>query len=297
MNRLRMVTGSRRIRRAPFSIKRPKTRGRKMNIGPESEQIKIYLRACSFAEAENIGSELYEGLNLGAEFCDRRLPLPDEMKRASNLCKTLKKNLSIVTPVIREGAFERTCAWLEGVAKEAANAECVFNDWGLMLWMKDKKLPLRPIAGRLLGRQRRGPRSVSMTYSATPEEASCIRGSAWDDPEVIDLLTEMGVHRVELDMLLQGTRRPALPSGMSLSLCGPWLPVTLAPACPWSNNPLACPNTCLKYPKVEAINKNDPYPLWSRGNATFVNYGPMPGASLAVSAGADRIIWSEELPG
>lgn len=268
-----------------------------MRAPSEQSEIDLYLRASTEAEAERVGADQYNGLCFGAEFCGRRLPSPSEVSRVSSLCKELGKNFSLVSPVLREGAFDHARSWLERVAAVAQGSECSINDWGLLLWMQKEQLPLRLVAGRLLGRQRRGPRTVQLILSATPEEAACLKGSVWDDPEVSSLLTDMGLQRIEIDVLLQGARRPVLPPGVSISLCGPWLPATLAPACPWTENPLLCPAKCLEQPEAKLLNDNDPHPLWSRGGAVFVNYGPMPGATLAASLGADRIVWSEEIPG
>lgn len=203
---------------------------------------------------------------------------------------------SLVTPVVREGAFEAVSRWLIRAAQSLPGVECVFNDWGLLAWAVDRRLPVRPIAGRLLSRQRRGPRVVAMAQAAGPEEAEILRGSVWDDPVAARLLGEFGVGRVELDLLLQGTNRPSVPPGVRWSACAPWLPVTVTPSCPWSEDPLGCPRPCEDAPPVRLDNREDPRPLWSRGNARFVRLQADP-LCQAVALGADRLIWAGELPG
>ena len=61
------------------------------------------------------------------------------------------------------------------VAPDLAGSECVFSDWGLLVWARERGLDLRPCVGRLLGRQRRDPRAVGLCAAASPEEAEAAR--------------------------------------------------------------------------------------------------------------------------
>lgn len=212
-------------------------------------------------------------------------------------CRGLGKGFSLVTPLVREGAFDPVTRWLATLAERIPGAEWVANDWGLLAWGRDAGLPLRPVAGRLLGRQRRGPRALDLLLRALPAGASALRGSLWDAPEAAGLLRDLGVERVELDLLLQGVRRPMLPPGLHLSLCGPWVPVTLTPACPWSSDPLRCPTSCAGEEPVRLTNEENPNPLWSRGNALFLDLGSRPSERVLAALGADRLVWAEAPPG
>jgi hypothetical protein len=239
----------------------------------------------------------YDGLAFGAEFCHRLLPGRNEVLETAARCRSLGIGFSLVTPVLREGAFDETTAWLESVAQELGETEWVVNDWGLLLWGRERGLPLLPVAGRLMSRQRRGPRTLELVRSATPAEGEALKGSVWDDRRVSSLLEELGVVRVELDALLQGVRRPSLGPGVALSLCGPWLPVTVAPSCAWSVDPMRCPTTCREHSPIEQRTEEDPHPLWSRGNTLFVRGDDSSPAVLAAALGADRLVWAQEIPG
>ncbi len=239
----------------------------------------------------------YQGLAFGAEFCPRRLPPPAHVREALARCRDRGLGFSLVTPVVRQGAFDGVAAWLEGLVSGLGDGEWVANDWGLLAWARERGLPGAPVAGRLLGRQRRDPRLLGLLPSATPGEAEALRGSAWDDPETSALLLGLGVRRVELDLLFQGVRRPSLPPGVALSLCGPWLPVTLTPSCAWSEDPLRCPRACADEAPLGQTTAEDPHPLWSRGNALFARLLDQPAARGVASLGADRLVWAEELPG
>ncbi|MBI5014531.1 MAG: hypothetical protein HZB55_03455 [Deltaproteobacteria bacterium] len=256
-----------------------------------------YLRATDPGELAALARGGYGGVELGAEFCHRRLPSVRQVREARNLCRSEGRAFSLVTPIVREGAFDAVAAWLAEVAAHLCGDEWVTNDWGLLAWALEQRLPLRPALGRLLGRQRRDARALAMQRAGSDEEANALRGSLWDDPVTAGWVASLGVERVELDLLLQGTRRPSLPDGVFLSLCGPWLPVTLSPSCPWSADPLGCAGPCKGAEPVLLRTAEEPHPLWSRGNTLFVRRDDAPGAAEVESLGADRLVWAEDVPG
>lgn len=238
----------------------------------------------------------YAGVAFGAEFCDRRVPPREVVREAVAWAEARGVEFSLVTPLVREGSLDRVAEWLEGVAGDLGGRECVFNDWGLLRWATQQRLDLRSVVGRVLGRQRRDPRVREMAQGAAPDEADLLRGSAWDDPQTSTVLQELAVTRVELDLLLQGVRRPSLPPGVSLSLCAPWLPVTLSPSCPWAEDALRCQGPCETRSAVRLQHPGDPAELWSRGNATFVRLASKPSLPVLKALGADRLVWAESIP-
>jgi hypothetical protein len=187
--------------------------------------------------------------------------------------------------------------YLEGFAEQIPGAECVCNDWGVLQWAASERLPLRLAAGRLLGRQRRGPRVLPLVGEADPAGVRALRSSAWNDPVNVELLLELGVTRIELDFLLQGTARPNLPQGVALSVCAPWIPVTVTPACDYSEAPPHCSRECQQHAAVRRENDQDPHSLWSRGNTLFAYSELNPPYQALTQLGADRLVWSEVLPG
>lgn len=259
------------------------------------------LRATTPQELEALGRGGYGGVQFGAEFCHRRLPSPRRVREARDLCRAEGLAFSVVTPVLREGAFDAVAAWLADVAADLSTDlygdEWVVNDWGLLVWAREQGFRLRAAAGRLLGRQRRDARVLGMIAAGGPEDAAALRGSLWDDPVTTRWVAGLGVERVELDLLVQGTGRPALPPGMALSLCGPWLPVTLSPSCSWTGDPLGCAGPCRGAEPVILRNAEDPHPLWSRGNTLFLKLEGQPSLDEVTALGADRLVWSEEVPG
>ncbi len=255
-----------------------------------------FLRATASEELRHLDAS-YGGVAFGAEFCTCRLPGAGEVEDAIALCASRKLAFTLVTPVVRQAVFADVARWLEAFARRLPGAEWAANDWGLLEWARHRDLPLRPVAGRLLGRQRRGPRVLDLVRGAHALDRAALQGSAWDDPETAALLAEFGIARVELDLLLQGVRAPRLPEGVKVSLCGPWLPVTLSPSCPWTADPIHCPRPCREHPAAVLRNEENPVPLWSRGNALFVRCEGPPDEAALDRLGADRLVWSPEIPG
>ena len=266
---------------------------------PGSESIlQLYLRAGDEAAPASLEDlQGYDGVVYGAEFCSRRLPPLADAVAVARACAAAGWGFSLVTPVVREGALTALTGYLAGFAAQVPQAECVCNDWGLLQWAASERLPLRLTAGRLLGRQRRGTRVLQLVGEADPDEVRALRGSAWDDPVNVDLLLELGVVRVELDFLLQGTARPTLPGGIDLAMCAPWIPVTVTPACDYTEDPLHCARECQGRAAVRRENDQDPHPLWSRGNTLFACSELKPPYQAVAKLGADRLVWAEVPPG
>jgi len=257
----------------------------------------VHLRVTEPADLDALDPLVYEGLAYGAEFCPERLPRADQVLEAQARCTDAGISFTLVTPVLRQGAFDRVATWLTELAPRLGQTEWVVNDWGLLTWARHQGLPFRPVAGRLLGRQRRDPRMLEMVRCASPRDADGFRGSAWDDAQTRSLLTEYGIVRVELDLLLQGVRFPPLPEGVALSVCAPWIPVTLSPSCPWAGPGPGCGRECRQNPPVQLRDAETDRPLFSHGNTLFARSDDLPAPGALVKLGVTRLVWAEQIPG
>jgi hypothetical protein len=255
------------------------------------------LRVTDPAELARLDAVAYAGLAYGAEFCAEHLPRIEQVLEAAARCADEGLAFTLVTPRLREGDLDRVMSWLVALAPRLEGAEWVANDWGLLRRARREELPLRPAAGRLLGGQRRDLRVLEALRAASPREADALRGSAWDDPERRALLTELGIVRVELDLLLQGVRFPVLPQGVSLSLCAPWIPVNLNPSCPRAGRGPGCGRECRQEPALRVQGGETDRALFCRGNALFVHSDDLPAPEALVRHGVARLVWSEEIPG
>jgi hypothetical protein len=255
-----------------------------------------YLRTSRLGEVKKLDRSLYGGVSFGAEFCPGRLPTLEAVREARLVCAEKGVAFSLVTPLAREAQFDAVARWLlDGIAP---GEEWTANDWGVLTFAHSQRLGNPCTAGRLLSRQRRDHRTAGLIAAAADErEAEDLRAGAWSDPEIFQLLRFYGVARVELDALPWGVARPASASGVGFSLCAPWVPVTLSPSCPWSENPLDCSAPCAGATPVRLENDEDPMPLWSCGNTLFLKAEKGEAESQAESLGADRFVWAETVPG
>jgi hypothetical protein len=255
-----------------------------------------YLRATELSELAELDKGSYAGVAFGAEFCHRRLPTLGEVAEARERCQALGVEFALVVPLTREAAFDEVWGWLRSALKPGE--EWISNDLGLLYRAATEGLDNPATAGRLLSRQRRGPRVRGMI--AEGGDAKALRGSMWDDPGSAAIIERLKVTRVELDALLQGINKPVLPENVSLSVCGPWIPVTLTPDCHWTPEgvtQLDCPGSCRGRAPVRMENDEDDTVLWSRGNAVFAGVDEGVVVEQAAGFGADRVVGSVGVPG
>jgi hypothetical protein len=265
-----------------------------------------YLRATELCELEELSepakadSRAYDGVAFGAEFCHRRLPTLAEVAEARERCRGLGVEFALVLPLTREAVFDEVWGWLAEAI--LPGEEWISNDLGLLYRAAAEGLENPATAGRLLSRQRRGPRVRAMIGEGPDDSitAYALRGSMWDDPASAAMIERLKVTRVELDALLQGINKPALPENIPLTICGPWIPVTLTPDCHWTPEgvtQLDCPGSCRGRAVVRMENDEDATPLWSRGNAVFAKVKEGDVVEQARSTSADRVVWSVGVPG
>lgn len=228
----------------------------------------------------------------GAEFCDVCFPAGREVREAKKWAEAEGLTFSLVTPLLREGSLDRAAQWLDDLREFSAGWECVFNDWGLLHWALEHRTDLRFVAGRILGYRRGDDETGGRGDGAGMEP---LGGSAWDDPQALASLRDLGVVRVEMDLLPDGDRRPSLPPGVSLSLCAPWIPVSLSRPSETEDLPHG-PGACVCRPADFLEDPQSPEKLYSRGTATFVRVASEPSYPSLKALGADRLVWAERLP-
>ncbi len=257
--------------------------------------MKRYLRVTEIAGLDGFHKSKggWDGLYYGAEFCPRLLPDIDQVVRVQKECEARGIDFVLVTPLVRQGEFDRVWKWFASIHEPGL--QWVANDWGMVVKGAEEGIGANMTAGRVMGRQRRGPRVGEMLAAGGGEE---LRQSVWDDPATLELVKNLGAVRIELDALEWGGARPPLPPGMELALCGPWIPVTTSPSCPWApGDPLECDGYCVGKSPVRLENDENPEPLWSKGNTLWARVDEDKVMAQAVELGADRLIWAEGITG
>ena len=238
----------------------------------------------------------HERLYFGPEFCQYLLPSSSELKEALNFAQ--KKNLSftLVTPFVTDEGLKKLIPLWE-VLKDWKKPEVVVNDWGVLSFLQENYPEFSLVLGRLLSKQKRGPRLLNIKDRIPREMWAHFQRSYLDLPLVQDFLSQRGIRRVELDNLLQGIKRdPEIPT----SLYYPYAYVTttrmcLTNACDQRIQPLRSIFPCHKECRIytfRLIHRNMPVSLFIKGNTQFFRNDQIP-PNLS-ELGIDRLVHEVE---
>ena len=143
-------------------------------------------------------AESWDRLYLGSETCEALLPDLQQLGECRQLVDRLGGSVTLVTPPFTNSGLARFDRLL---AEVSPHTEVVFNDWGAL--ERIRGAGCRPVLGRLLVKIPRGfCRSPRAAYP--PEIVSMLQHSVLDSRRFQDFLIARGIHRVELDNLVQG---------------------------------------------------------------------------------------------
>ena len=238
----------------------------------------------------------------GHEFCQRRLPEAGEARRALELAEARNLPFTLVTPFVTDAGLARVRALLSELtgAGVPSGFEAVVNDWGALRMIR-REWPGIPIAlGRLLTKQKRGPRLMNIIGRLPADAADHFMRSNVDAPRLADFLRAQGVVRVELDNLLQGIRRE--PGALPASLYTPFAYISTTRLCllmggdqPGKNfrSIGRCSRECLRY-GITLAHRDMPVPLRLQGNTMFFENNKLPPDLAALNI--NRIVLEPSLP-
>ena len=237
----------------------------------------------------------------GQEFCERLLPSKDELEK---LCVFSKKEgvpLTLVTPYVTDKGLLKLEKLIDLFAEKMPGSEVVFNDWGVFQFIEENHLDVRLVLGRLLNKQKRGPRITNIIDQVPKETREYYTGASLDVSATAEFLKKKGILRVEFDNLLQGLNMTGLDPEIKRSLYLPYLFISTTRFCLTANcdkedqgvGVMPCRMECKKY----TFNLNNPVmktPLIRKGNTVFVVNENIPDV---VSKGeVDRIVIQPEIP-
>lgn len=237
----------------------------------------------------------------GQEFCERLLPSKDELEK---LCAFSEKEgvpLTLVTPYVTDKGLLKLEKLIELFALKMPKAEIVFNDWGVFQFIEESFSELKPVLGRLLNKQKRGPRITNIIDQVPKETREYYTGASLDVSTTAGFLKKKGIMRVEFDNLLQGLNMTGLDPEIKRSLYLPYLFISTTRFCLTANcesgdsgvGVMPCYRECQNY----SFNLNNPVmktPLIRRGNTIFALNENIPDV---VSRGEiDRIVIQPEIP-
>lgn len=243
----------------------------------------------------------YTRLYFGNEFCQRLIPSSEDLKFTKDFVLRHKMDFTLVTPYVTNKGIEILRPILEYVIRNFSDIEIVINDWGLLEIIRKEFRCSNFVLGRLLTKQKRGPRILNLMGKVPNSMIQHFRESNVDNPTLSNFLINKGIKRIELDNLLQGISRVApLLKG---SLYIPFAYITTTRFCLVSscedrvNKPLRsivpCNKACQRYTfKLE--HKNMPIEIFLKGNTQFFKNEHLPDNLEQLSV--DRLVCQPEIP-
>ena len=250
----------------------------------------------------NYWNKEYTRLYFGNEFCQRLIPTKEDLSKVINFVKKKKIKLSFVTPYVTDEGIERLEPLLGLLNEKLYESEVIINDYGTLEMMQEKKLKLKPVLGRLLTKQKRGPRIINIMNKLPKPAIEHFRKSNAEVPIFQKFLIKNGFERVELDNLLQGVDDNFSESKIKASLYYPYAYVTTTRFCLTSicdkkdavPGIYPCKKECQKYGPFKLTNKNMPVPLLLKGNTQFFENKKLPRG--LEERGINRLVYQPELP-
>ncbi|MFH1642429.1 MAG: hypothetical protein ABIC04_06035 [Nanoarchaeota archaeon] len=244
----------------------------------------------------------YTRLYFGNEFCQRLIPPKEDLDYVINFIKKKNIKLSFVTPYVTDKGIERLKLLLDLLNKKLPKTEIIINDYGTLELIREMKLRLKPVLGRLLTKQKRGPRMISIMDKLPKPAIEHFRKSNAGVLAFQKFLIKNGFDRVELDNLLQGISDDFSKSGINASLYYPYAYVTttrfcLAVICDKKDAApgiYSCKKECQKYGPFKLTNKHMPVPLLLKGNTQFFENKKLP--NDLEKRGINRLVFEPRLP-
>ncbi|RJQ40968.1 MAG: hypothetical protein C4555_00595 [Dehalococcoidia bacterium] len=163
-------------------------------------------QALFIAKADNLkyfGPE-YSRLYFGQEFCERLLPDVSQLEQALDFAGEYGLGFTLVTPYVTEAGLEKVGSLLDALTETRPDSEVVFNDYGVLRMLRGRFPEFEPVMGRLLNRNKRGPRLMTVIEKLPETTVEYFRDTNLNVPALNEFYTGQGVKRVELDNLLQG---------------------------------------------------------------------------------------------
>lgn len=260
-------------------------------------------KAIFISKIENLKyvTQEYSRLYFGIEFCQNLIPVKEELDHILKFVSENKLDFTFVTPYLTNEGMRKIKTLLSYIIDEQPKAEIVINDWGLLESLNRDYFDLNLVLGRLLTKQKRGPRILNLMGRVPDAMIQHFRQSNVDSFTISNFLISKQIKRVELDNLLQGISRP--PHSLKSSLYIPFAYITTTRLCLLSscedkgNKPLraisGCDKECQRY-TFRLAHKKMPVDLFLKGNTQFFKNGRLPDNLNDLNV--NRIVYEPEIP-
>jgi hypothetical protein len=152
------------------------------------------------------GNMKVQRIYYGNEFCQYLIPKAEEFNNILKEADNKKVKVTLNTPFVTEFGIERLKKLFDLIRDNYPETEVVFNDWGVLLLLRELYPEINCIAGRLIDKSYRDPRFSQNDYNKyfSKDGLRLIRRSNITAYSYQSLLKQNNVQRVELDNLLQG---------------------------------------------------------------------------------------------
>ena len=214
----------------------------------------------------------FSRLYFGQEFCQNLIPSPNEVEQAYYYSRQLGWDYTYVTGgYLTASGLDKVRRNLAKLKEIGAEADVVFNDWGVMRILMREYPEFGRVMGRLLNKQTRLnlftlPQHVlPVLGSELQEPVDVVRqkqirayaDTSLNNPEFNQALLDWGVKNVDMDIMAQGILRPEDGWRMNLGLYFPWSFIATGRNCatcgtimPYRSYQITddpCPRPCQKY--------------------------------------------------
>ncbi len=227
----------------------------------------------------------YDRVYFGNEFCDKRLPRPREVRDVYDYCSANGLEMTFVTPIMTPTKTSEIADLLDELCPIASDLELVFNDWGVYQMADERGRFEDLIAGRIFSGQKRGPSISHLSgdsdvqlqdegRSAGDEALDHFQKSTVNVPYARDHFAELGVDRVELDILTHGMYDEDID--FSASVYYPWNFVSVRRWCQESTSAPLCDRNCDENVYVLDNQPAMPEKLYRKNNVIFTYNDDVP---------------------
>lgn len=171
-----------------------------------------------------LDGQRFARLYFGQEFCENLLPTPADLEKALSFAHEHGLAFTLVTSYVTDVGLNKVRELLSYLRAQGQNGEVVFNDWGVLLLLAEEFPEMEPVAGRVIDKMKRDPRFTGRDYeeSFSPEGRKMLMTSNISALPYRQLLKHYGVHRVELDPVLQGFDFDLKPLNLRASVYLPY---------------------------------------------------------------------------
>ncbi|MFC1631817.1 hypothetical protein ACFL1I_07530 [Candidatus Omnitrophota bacterium] len=269
----------------------------------------------------------YTRLYYGNEFCERLTPSPSQLSEALSFVLRNKLNFSFVTPYVTNSGLKKLGALFKLLEGSGVNCEVIINDWGTLNLINRRHPSLLPVLGRLLTKQKRGPRVIKLLKRQTkprllkdpdnPRQSTLLLpqklplaldpyylgSNASSVPIIHNFLINQRIRRIELDNTGQGLILELPRNRLSASIYLPYVYISTTFFCPTAGcdqekerliKIKPCQKQCRRY-LFKLRHKTMPKVIYLGGNTQFYK-NTKSRIKQWESMGIDRIVYAPEVP-